>query len=44
MNTCSCYFVNNDGLITGIDGLHLTKESHELLARKVYDEIISIIN
>lgn len=28
----NCYFLSNDGLITGIDGVHLTKESHKILA------------
>ncbi len=28
----NCYFLSNDGLITGIDGVHLTKESHKKLA------------
>lgn len=39
----NCYFLSNDGLITGIDGVHLTKESHKKLAellefqiRKIY--------
>jgi len=35
----NCYFLSNDGLLTGIDGVHLTKESHkklaELLERKI---------
>ena len=38
----NCYFVDNKGLTTGIDGLHLTKESHELLAEKIYEEISKI--
>lgn len=28
----NCYFLSNDGLLTGIDGVHLTKESHKKLA------------
>ena len=28
-----CYFLGNDGLIPGIDGVHLTKESHLKLSR-----------
>ncbi len=35
----NCYFVSNEGLTTGIDGVHLTKESHELLANKLYSKI-----
>ena len=35
----NCYFLGNDGLETGVDGIHLTKDSHkklaELLAVKV---------
>ena len=34
-----CLFVDNNGLETGIDGLHLTKKSHELLAKKLCDLI-----
>ena len=37
-----CYFVDNENLITGIDGLHLTKESHEILAEKIYKKVIEI--
>lgn len=28
----NCYFLSNAGLVTGIDGVHLTKESHKKLA------------
>lgn len=28
----NCYFLSNEGLATGIDGVHLTKESHQKLA------------
>lgn len=28
----SCYFLSNEGLKTGIDGVHLTKDSHRKLA------------
>lgn len=28
----NCYFISNEGLETGIDGVHLTKESHKKLA------------
>ena len=38
----NCYFVDNDGLIPGVDGIHLDKERHQLLANKIYDEIIKI--
>ena len=38
----NCCFVNNDDLTTGIDGLHLTKESHELLANKIFEEIMKL--
>lgn len=34
-----CLFVNNAGLETGIDGLHLTAKSHELLAKKLCELI-----
>lgn len=37
-----CYFIDNTGLQTGIDGVHLTKESHQLLADKVYNKIKEI--
>lgn len=35
-----CFFVDNMELKVGIDGVHLTKESHELLAEKVYSKMI----
>lgn len=38
----NCYFLNNEGLTTGIDGVHLTKESHQLLANKLYSKIKEI--
>ena len=31
----NCYFLSNKELETGIDGIHLTKESHKLLAQKL---------
>lgn len=34
-----CYFVDNTSLEPGIDGVHLTKESHELLAEKIYNVV-----
>lgn len=38
----NCYFLSNDGLITGPDGVHLTKESHRKLAEKIEIEIRKI--
>ena len=38
----NCYFLNNDGLETGIDGVHLTKESHKKLAENLKDKISKI--
>lgn len=38
----NCYFVDNNKLETGIDGVHLTKESHKLLAEKLYEVILKI--
>lgn len=35
----NCYFLDNQGLETGIDGVHLTKESHKKLAEKLEDKI-----
>lgn len=35
----NCYFLSNDGLETGIDGVHLTKESHKRLAEKLCEKI-----
>ncbi len=37
-----CYFVQNTELKTGIDGVHLTKESHQVLADKLYQMIKEI--
>ena len=34
-----CLFVNNDGLETGDDSVHLTEKSHLLLADKIYKVI-----
>ncbi len=31
----NCIFVNNSGLVTGIDGAHLNEESHLELAKKI---------
>ena len=39
-----CYFIDNSLLETGIDGVHLTKESHNLLAEKLYNKIMEINN
>lgn len=38
----NCYFLSNDGLLTGIDGVHLTRESHELLADKLKEKVVEI--
>ena len=35
----NCLFVDNDGLETGSDGVHLTEKSHLLLAEKIYKVI-----
>lgn len=37
-----CYFLSNQGLETGIDGVHLTKESHQNLAKKLKGKIGNI--
>ena len=37
-----CYFLSNQGLETGIDGVHLTKESHKRLASRLKTEINKI--
>ena len=38
----NCYFLSNQGLETGIDGVHLTKESHMILAKKLEEKINQI--
>lgn len=38
----NCYFLCNEGLKTGIDGIHLTKESHNKLANILNNEIRKI--
>lgn len=38
----NCYFLNNDGLETGIDGVHLTKDSHSKLAELLNKKIKEI--
>ena len=38
----NCYFIDNSGLETGVDKVHLTKESHALLADKLSVEISKI--
>lgn len=38
----SCYFLSNDELITGPDGVHLTEESHKKLAKLLNDKIKEI--
>lgn len=37
-----CYFLSNDGLITGPDGVHLTEESHKKLAELLSGKIKEI--
>lgn len=39
-----CYFLSNEGLTTGPDGIHLTKESHKLLGEKLTKKIKEIYN
>lgn len=34
-----CYFVDNTSLEPGVDGVHLTEKSHELLAEKIYNVV-----
>ena len=41
--TNNAYFVDNDLLTVGIDGVHLTKESHKVLAEKIYKKIVEIV-
>ena len=38
----NCFFLSNQGLETGIDGVHLTKESHMKLAKKLEEKINQI--
>ena len=38
----NCYFLGNDGLDTGIDGVHLTSESHKKLAQLLEKNIKNI--
>ena len=40
----NCYFLSNKDLETGIDGVHLTKESHKILAEKLSNMINDIYN
>ena len=40
----NCYFLSNNGLKTGIDGVHLTKESHKRLAEELKEKISEICN
>ncbi len=35
----NCLFIDNENLIAGIDGVHLTIESHKILAEKLYNLI-----
>ena len=38
----NCYFLSNKGLDVGIDGVHLTKESHKKLANLLYEMVKKI--
>ena len=38
----NCYFLSNQGLEIGVDGVHLTKESHKILAEALKVEISKI--
>ena len=38
----NCYFLSNDGLDVGMDGVHLTEESHKKLAELLYNKIKDI--
>ena len=38
----NCYFLSNEGLTTGVDGVHMTKESHKLLAKRIKEMIKGI--
>ena len=40
----NCYFISNNKLETGKDGIHLTKESHKILADLITEEIRKIYN
>lgn len=40
----NCYFIDNNFLNTGIDKVHLTKESHVILAEKIYTKVMEILN
>lgn len=39
-----CYFIGNENLEVGEDGVHLTSESHKLLAEKVFYKINEIFD
>ena len=41
-NKYNCYFLSNDGLEAGVDGVHLTEESHKKLAELLYNKIKDI--
>ena len=38
----NCYFLSNGGLEVGIDGVHLTEDSHQTLAETLCDKIKDI--
>lgn len=42
-NRNGCYFVDNTLLEPGVDGVHLTEESHKLLAEKIYNVVKTIL-
>lgn len=42
-NKYNCEFINNKELKTGIDGLHLTVESHKKLAELLYEKIKQVL-
>ena len=41
-NKYNCHFLSNEGLETGIDGVHLTEKSHEKLAKLLNNKIMEI--
>ena len=41
-NKYNCYFLSNKGLDTGVDGVHLTKDSHRKLAKRISEIVIEL--
>lgn len=39
-----CEFLSNEGLETGVDGVHLTKESHRKLAERLSEKVREILS